>query len=164
MWILQILKEIYIWNDTFSNIQKALVRINPKTLSERLSDLQEWNFILKEIVSMTPLKARYRLTQNEKNYIYRLSNSQNGQKNGDTKKNNPPWRIVFFKFHRNTIQPPTRPHSLLQVHSLPRYRYEVRVCGQFQLGQPRYREFHLVFREPSQKRYHHRKVHIQELH
>ena len=62
MWILQILKEIYEENNTFSWIEKALIRINPKTLSQRLSDLQEWDFIVKEIVSMTPLKAKYKLT------------------------------------------------------------------------------------------------------
>ncbi len=63
MWVLQILREIYLWKNTFTEIKKSLWKISSKTLSERLSDLQQDWFVVKEIVSITPLKIQYSLTQ-----------------------------------------------------------------------------------------------------
>ncbi len=63
MWVLQILREIYLWKNTFTEIKKSLWKISSKTLSERLSDLQQDWFVVKEMVSITPLKIQYSLTQ-----------------------------------------------------------------------------------------------------
>jgi DNA-binding HxlR family transcriptional regulator len=63
MWVLQILRSIYLWNDTFNEIKKSLWNISSKTLSERLKELQENWFIDRKIISEQPIKITYTLSE-----------------------------------------------------------------------------------------------------
>lgn len=63
MWTLQIIREIYLWNNNFNAIKKELWNISSKTLSERLKELQESGFIERNIVSEQPIKIEYHLTK-----------------------------------------------------------------------------------------------------
>lgn len=68
MWVLHILRSIYLWNSTFSDIQLSLWTISSKTLSSRLKELQEEWFISREIISEQPIKIKYSLTEKWKNF------------------------------------------------------------------------------------------------
>lgn len=62
MWVLQILRTIYLWNNTFNEIKKSLWGISSKTLSERLKELKLNWFIDRKIISEQPIKINYSLT------------------------------------------------------------------------------------------------------
>jgi DNA-binding HxlR family transcriptional regulator len=62
MWVLQIIRELYLWNNTFNSIKRELWSISSKTLSERLKELQESWFVSRKIVSEQPIKIEYYLT------------------------------------------------------------------------------------------------------
>lgn len=68
MWVLHILRSIYLWNSTFSDIQWSLGTISSKTLSGRLKELQDEWFISREIISEQPIKIKYSLTQKWQNF------------------------------------------------------------------------------------------------
>ncbi len=61
--VLHILKSISLWNSSFSDIQQSLWTISSKTLSARLKELQDENFVIRKIVSEQPIKIKYSLTQ-----------------------------------------------------------------------------------------------------
>ncbi|MCP4523853.1 MAG: helix-turn-helix transcriptional regulator [Candidatus Gracilibacteria bacterium] len=61
-WVLLILKSMQEGCTSYSEIEKNLVGINPRILSSRLSELQEFGFIEKKTLSTTPLKSIYCLT------------------------------------------------------------------------------------------------------
>ena len=62
-WMLLIMKNIYEGASTYSEIERNVDGITPSTLSARLKELQEINFIEKNIVSETPVKIEYKLTK-----------------------------------------------------------------------------------------------------
>ena len=62
-WIIIVIKSISDWCKSFSTIEKNLVWVNPRILSNRLKELQEMWFVKKKIISETPLKAIYCLTK-----------------------------------------------------------------------------------------------------
>lgn len=62
-WMLIILKTISDWCKSFSEIEKNIVWSNPRILSNRLKELQDSNFLEKRIISQTPIKAIYCLTE-----------------------------------------------------------------------------------------------------
>ena len=62
-WVLLILKWLSEWAITFTDIKKYLWWINSKIISERLSELEEKNFIKREVISEKPIKIRYSLSE-----------------------------------------------------------------------------------------------------
>lgn len=62
-WVLVIIKSISDGCKSFSDIEKNLVGSNPRILSNRLKELQEEGFVEKKIISKTPLKTIYCLTE-----------------------------------------------------------------------------------------------------
>lgn len=62
MWVLQILRVIFVGYQSFGDIQSSLWKISSKTLSARLKELQNEWFIERKIISEQPLKIRYCLT------------------------------------------------------------------------------------------------------
>lgn len=62
-WILVIIKSISEGCMSYTDIEKNLTWVNPRILSSRLRELQEKWFVEKKIISETPLKAIYCLTQ-----------------------------------------------------------------------------------------------------
>lgn len=63
MWVMSIIREIYLWNTSFNKIKKELWNISSKTLSERLKELQDFWFVERNIVSNQPIKIEYKLTK-----------------------------------------------------------------------------------------------------
>lgn len=62
-WILLILKTISDWCKSFSEIEKNIIGSNPRILSNRLKELQENEYIEKKVISTSPLKTIYCLTE-----------------------------------------------------------------------------------------------------
>lgn len=48
---------------SYTDIEKNLIQINPRILCSRLCELQDFGFIEKKVISTSPLKAVYCLTQ-----------------------------------------------------------------------------------------------------
>lgn len=62
-WMIVIIKSISDGCKTYSEIEKKLIWSNPRILSSRLKDLQEWNFVEKKNISTNPTKYLYCLTE-----------------------------------------------------------------------------------------------------
>jgi DNA-binding HxlR family transcriptional regulator len=62
-WSILILKDLFMGAKTFNDFLKMNNRISGKVLSDQLKNLEKCDYIEKEVVSMTPLKAEYRLTE-----------------------------------------------------------------------------------------------------
>ena len=62
-WMLLIIDSIYRGSHSYGEIEKKVVGITPGTLSTRLKELQEMGFIEKVIISKTPIKMEYKLTE-----------------------------------------------------------------------------------------------------
>ncbi len=62
-WVLLIIKWVWEWASTFTDIKKYLWWVNAKIISERLTELELQNFIKREITSTKPIKIRYTLTE-----------------------------------------------------------------------------------------------------
>lgn len=76
-WIIVVIKSISDGCKSFSEIEKNLVWVNPRILSNRLKELQEIKFIEKKVLSENPLKTIYCLTekgQSLSKHIESLSN------------------------------------------------------------------------------------------
>lgn len=61
-WVFLIIKSISEWCKSYTDIENNLEWVNPRILSSRLKELQEIGFVNKKIISETPLKAIYCLT------------------------------------------------------------------------------------------------------
>jgi len=61
-WILLIIKSIHEGSISYTDIEKSLPEINPRILCNRLIELQDFGFIEKKIITKSPLKAVYCLT------------------------------------------------------------------------------------------------------
>jgi DNA-binding HxlR family transcriptional regulator len=62
-WVLMILKSVHEGCISYTDIEKSLPEINPRILCSRLIELQDFWFIEKKIISKSPLKAVYCLTE-----------------------------------------------------------------------------------------------------
>ena len=62
-WTLEIIKDLFLGCKTFSDFLEVNENLSNKVLSEQLKRLEELGFIEKIIVSTTPLKANYVLTE-----------------------------------------------------------------------------------------------------
>ncbi|RAL57532.1 hypothetical protein BLD25_02655 [Candidatus Gracilibacteria bacterium GN02-872] len=61
-WMIVVLKSISDGCKSFTDIEKNLVGVNPRILSNRLKDLQEKNFVVKKILTKGAHRAVYCLT------------------------------------------------------------------------------------------------------
>ena len=71
-WILVIIKSIKWGCKSYTAIEKNLIWVNPRILSSRLRELQEKWLIEKKIISETPLKAIYCLTNKWQSLSYHI--------------------------------------------------------------------------------------------
>ena len=62
-WTIFILKDMFIGAKRFNDFLKMNPRISGKVLSDQLKILEEYGYIEKVVVSTTPLKAEYLLTE-----------------------------------------------------------------------------------------------------
>lgn len=62
-WVLLIIKSISDWCMCFSDIEKSLEWINPRILSNRLKELEDYNFIVSHIKENTKNKTIYCLSE-----------------------------------------------------------------------------------------------------
>jgi DNA-binding HxlR family transcriptional regulator len=61
-WSIEIIRDIWFENVTFTDILNANPGLSTKVLSQRLKELEEYKIISKRIISKTPLRAEYHLT------------------------------------------------------------------------------------------------------
>ncbi|MFW9855501.1 MAG: winged helix-turn-helix transcriptional regulator [Candidatus Thorarchaeota archaeon] len=62
-WSIEIIRDIWFGEERFSDILKANPGLSTKVLSQRLRELEQYNIIEKIIISKTPLRAIYQLTE-----------------------------------------------------------------------------------------------------
>ncbi|MCP4762176.1 MAG: helix-turn-helix transcriptional regulator [archaeon] len=62
-WAITIIKDLFLGCKIFSDFLGVNANLSNKVLSEQLKRLEELGFIKKEVVSITPLKANYFLTE-----------------------------------------------------------------------------------------------------
>lgn len=62
-WTLMILNSLLKGTKRFGELQKETGKINPKTLSKRLHDLEKEGYIKKKIYAQVPPKVEYSLTE-----------------------------------------------------------------------------------------------------
>jgi DNA-binding HxlR family transcriptional regulator len=62
-WSFEVVRDIWFGLVTFSEILKANHGLSTKVLSQRLKELEKYGIIEKKIISVTPLRAKYQLTE-----------------------------------------------------------------------------------------------------
>ena len=62
-WTLQILRDLFMGRDRFSDFLEFNPGLSGKVLSTRLRELQESGLVEKRVTSVTPLRVEYRLTE-----------------------------------------------------------------------------------------------------
>ena len=62
-WSLLVLKDMFMGAKHFKDFLEMNPRISGKVLCDQLKNLEKYGFIEKVVVSTTPLKAEYRLTE-----------------------------------------------------------------------------------------------------
>ena len=61
-WTALILRDLYSGPKRFSQLEKSVGNINPRTLSQRLDDLEQQNIITKQSFGEVPPRIEYTLT------------------------------------------------------------------------------------------------------
>ena len=61
-WTLLILKELCEDKKRFGELQRNLAHISPKTLSQRLKELEQYGIVRKKVFAEVPLHVEYSLT------------------------------------------------------------------------------------------------------
>ncbi len=61
-WTLMILNSLFKGTRRFGELQREVDKINPRTLSKRLRDLETEGYIKKKIYAEVPLRVEYTLT------------------------------------------------------------------------------------------------------
>jgi len=62
-WTINILRDLFRGSRRFSDFLKQNPKLSTRVLSQRLCELENDGLIVKKIVSKTPLKAEYKLTE-----------------------------------------------------------------------------------------------------
>lgn len=62
-WSIEIVRDIWFGQERFSDILKANPGLSTKVLSQRLRELEQYEILEKIIISKTPLRAIYQLTE-----------------------------------------------------------------------------------------------------
>lgn len=65
-WTLLILHNLFEGRKRFGELQRALVTISPKTLSQRLQDLEKDKIVTRQVFTEVPLHVEYNLTNKGK--------------------------------------------------------------------------------------------------
>ncbi len=65
-WTVLILRELYDGTRRFGELQKSLGSISPRTLSQRLDQLEKERIISKKVYPTVPLKVEYSITKRGK--------------------------------------------------------------------------------------------------
>jgi DNA-binding HxlR family transcriptional regulator len=65
-WTMMIVHNIFEGNNRFGSLQRALPGISPKTLSQRLQELESEKIITKKVFAEVPLHVEYYLTDKGK--------------------------------------------------------------------------------------------------
>lgn len=65
-WTMMIVHNLLQGNNRFGSIQRALPGISPKTLSQRLQELEQEKIITKKVFAEVPLHVEYKLTEKGK--------------------------------------------------------------------------------------------------
>ncbi|HUC88377.1 MAG TPA: helix-turn-helix domain-containing protein [Candidatus Binatia bacterium] len=62
-WTALILRDLSVGPSRFSELEKSVGQINPRTLSQRLDDLEEHGIIKKQVFAEVPPRVTYTLTE-----------------------------------------------------------------------------------------------------
>ncbi len=62
-WTMLIIRDLLVGTKRFGELQRSLVGISPRTLSQRLQELEAQKIIKKKIFSEIPPKTEYSLTE-----------------------------------------------------------------------------------------------------
>lgn len=62
-WSIEVVRDIWFGKERFSEILEANPGLSSKVLSQRLRELEKYGIIDKRIVSKTPMRAEYKLTE-----------------------------------------------------------------------------------------------------
>lgn len=62
-WALVIIKDLFLGCKKFNDFLEINTKLSNKVLSDQLKRLEKFGFIAKKIVSITPLRAEYELTE-----------------------------------------------------------------------------------------------------
>jgi DNA-binding HxlR family transcriptional regulator len=65
-WTMLIIHNLFDGNNRFGSLQRALPGISPKTLSQRLQELEQEEIITKKVFAEVPLHVEYTLTEKGK--------------------------------------------------------------------------------------------------
>lgn len=65
-WTMMIIHNLFEGNNRFGSLQRALPGISPKTLSQRLQELENEKIISKKVFAEVPLHVEYTLTEKGK--------------------------------------------------------------------------------------------------
>lgn len=65
-WTMMIVHNLFEGNNRFGSLQRALPGISPKTLSQRLQELEQEGIITKKVFAEVPLHVEYNLTEKGK--------------------------------------------------------------------------------------------------
>ena len=66
-WAINVLRDLFLGKKRFREFLEVNPELSGKVLSQRLKELEDDGLIKKKIVSKTPLKAKYELTERGKN-------------------------------------------------------------------------------------------------
>ena len=92
-WALQILRDLFMGRERFSDFLEFNPGLSGKVLSTRLRELQEHGLVEKRVASVTPLRVEYRL-------------SEKGIALGDVL-----YQVALFSMRHNTEQVYSRGHE-----------------------------------------------------
>ncbi|MEA3305140.1 MAG: helix-turn-helix domain-containing protein [Patescibacteria group bacterium] len=73
-WMLIILTHLCSGNTGFNQIKASTPGLSAKILSQRLSELEDMSFVQKNIISQSPLRTEYLLTEKAKSFRSVLEN------------------------------------------------------------------------------------------
>ncbi|MFX1508317.1 MAG: winged helix-turn-helix transcriptional regulator [Promethearchaeota archaeon] len=62
-WSIEVIRDIWFGKERFTEILEANPGLSSKVLSQRLRELEKYEIIDKRIVSKSPMRARYKLTE-----------------------------------------------------------------------------------------------------
>lgn len=68
-WTSLILKELYSGSKRFGEFEEAIPKLNPRTLSQRLDDLESHGIVTKERFNEVPPRIEYSLTEKGQDLI-----------------------------------------------------------------------------------------------
>ncbi|HVX58924.1 MAG TPA: helix-turn-helix domain-containing protein [Candidatus Saccharimonadales bacterium] len=68
-WTALILRDLAVGPKRFSELEKSVGKINPRTLSQRLDDLETHDVVTKKCFAEVPPRIEYALTQKGKDLI-----------------------------------------------------------------------------------------------